>query len=78
MSLPTVTAARIYKGQQQKNNAQTNPGQLAEQDGNSAKLSWENFPNVGLSMVTFNRRHYGTVMILIIFVLDLQLRLHGV
>ena len=40
MSLPTVTAARVYKGQQGENT-----------DGNSAKLSWETMPNVGLSKV---------------------------
>jgi len=45
MSIPTVTAARIYKGQQE------NSGNL--ENGNSAQLSWENFPYVGLSK-TYN------------------------
>jgi len=53
MSLSTVTAARIYKGQQQAKENQNQKGGLAEFDGNSAKLSWESFPNVGLSM-TYN------------------------
>ena len=35
MSLTTVTGGRIYKGQR------------AGQDGASAKLSWDKFPNVG-------------------------------
>ena len=70
MSLPTVAAARIYKGQQEKNAAQANPGGLAEEDGNSAKLSWENFPNVGLSMVTFLQTTLCD-SVSIIFVLDL-------
>ena len=51
MSLPTVSAARIYKGQQQRRE-QEGGGGLADYDGNSVKLSWENFPNVGLSMVS--------------------------
>ena len=51
MSLPTVSAARIYKGQQQRRQ-QEGGGGLADYDGNSVKLSWENFPNVGLSMVS--------------------------
>ena len=51
MSLPTVSAARIYKGQQQQRE-QEGGGGLADYDGNSVKLSWENFPNVGLSMVS--------------------------
>merc|ERR1719295_2467320 len=42
MSLPTVTAARVYKGQKS--------GSL---EGSSASLSWESFPYVGLSM-TYN------------------------
>ena len=68
MSLPTVAAARIFKGQQvrpgdqeslmmafiyqsqAKKEAESKTG-LADFDGNSVKLSWENFPNVGLSMV---------------------------
>ena len=37
MSLATVTAARVYKGQQA--------------EGKSAQLSWEKLPNVGLSKV---------------------------
>ena len=40
MSLPTVTAARVYKGQKS--------GSL---EGSSASLSWESFPYVGLSKV---------------------------
>ena len=51
MSLPTVSAARIYKGQQQRRQ-QEGGGGLADYDGNSVKLTWENFPNVGLSMVS--------------------------
>ena len=51
MSLPTVSAARIYKGQQQRRQ-QEGGGGLADYDGNSVKLAWENFPNVGLSMVS--------------------------
>jgi len=39
MSLPTVAAARTYKGQKNGNDG----------DGSSAYLSWESFPNVGLS-----------------------------
>ena len=35
MSLSTVTGGRIYKGQR------------AGQDGASAKLAWDKFPNVG-------------------------------
>ena len=68
MSLPTVAAARIFKGQQvrqgdqeslmmafiyqsqAKKEAESKTG-LADFDGNSVKLSWENFPNVGLSLV---------------------------
>merc|ERR1719244_2088352 len=42
MSLPTVTAARVYKGQK--------AGSL---EGSSASLSWESFPYVGLSK-TYN------------------------
>jgi len=53
MSLSTVTAARIYKGQQQEKENQNQNGGMAEFDGNSAKLSWESFPHVGLSM-TYN------------------------
>jgi len=37
MSLPTVTAARVFKGQKERN------------DGNWAELAWEAFPHVGLS-----------------------------
>jgi len=37
MSLPTVTAARVFKGQKER------------LDGNWAELSWEAFPHVGLS-----------------------------
>ena len=51
MSLPTVTAARIYKNQQKQQNG--NEDGLAEHDGNSDKLYWEQFPNVGLSMVSY-------------------------
>ena len=40
MSLPTVTAARVYKGQQAGNS-----------EGSSAQLSWEKLPHVGLSKV---------------------------
>ena len=50
MSLPTVAAARIYKNQQKHQNE--NLDDLADFDGNSEKLSWEEFPNVGLSMVS--------------------------
>lgn len=39
MSLSTVTGGRIYKGQR------------AGQDGVSAKLSWDKFPNVGESLI---------------------------
>jgi len=52
MSLPTVAAARIFKGQQEQKEAESKTG-LADFDGNSVKLSWENFPYVGLSM-TYN------------------------
>jgi len=40
MSLPTVTAARILKGQKKSN---------SNEEGFSEALSWESFPNVGLS-----------------------------
>ena len=39
MGLPTVTAARIYKGQKMGN------------PGEETKLAWETFPNIGLSKV---------------------------
>jgi len=42
MSLPTVTAARVYKGQQAGN-----------AEGSSAQLAWEKLPYVGLSK-TYN------------------------
>ena len=41
MSLSTVTGGRIYKGQR------------AGQDGASAKLTWDKFPNVGELITTF-------------------------
>ena len=43
MSLPTVAAARVYKGQQS-----------GSPEGNSAHLSWEKLPHVGFSKVTLN------------------------
>lgn len=39
MSIPTVTAARIYAGQ------------LLKQDGENNQLSFDKFPYVGLSKV---------------------------
>lgn len=39
MSIPTVTAARIYKGQLQK------------EDGENNQLAFDKFPYVGLSKV---------------------------
>jgi len=42
MSLPTVTAARVYKGQQ-----------AGKAEGSSAQLAWEKLPYVGLSK-TYN------------------------
>lgn len=47
MSLPTVTAARVYKGQFLVNNTETQQGDLTE--GNSADIYWETFPNVAHS-----------------------------
>lgn len=41
MSLPTVTAARVYKGQQ-----------AGSTEGSSLQLSWEKLPYVGLSKVS--------------------------
>ena len=41
--------AFIYQSQAKKE-AESKTG-LADFDGNSVKLSWENFPNMGLSMV---------------------------
>jgi len=47
MSIPTVTAARVYKGQFLVNNSDTQQGDLTE--GNSADIYWETFPNVAHS-----------------------------
>ena len=40
MGIPTVTAARIYKGQKMGN------------PGEETKLAWETFPNLGLIKVS--------------------------
>ena len=49
---------------------------LADFDGNSVKLSWENFPDVGLSMVS--EFYKDDLQLKSTFYLsDLQLRLHG-
>lgn len=50
MSLPTVTAARIFKGQLE-----------GSEFGEEGTLFFENFPNVGVSKVTCEnfRCHYG-------------------
>ena len=66
MSLPTVTAARTYKSQQQvrrwsgyitvtvtSQQSKADGEQLADYDGSSTMLSWEEFPHVGLSKVNF-------------------------
>lgn len=44
MSLPTITASRIYKGQQ------------SGQSGEESKLSFEDFPYLGLSKVSLKDR----------------------
>lgn len=43
MSVPTIAAARIYKGQ------------LDQRTGENSKLSFENFPTTGLSKVSRDR-----------------------
>jgi len=46
MSIPTVTAARVLKGQFFSENKNRD---IAIREGNSETIHWENFPNLGLS-----------------------------
>ena len=70
MSLPTVTAARVYKNQQRALKNITSEDSMADYDGNSDRLFWEKFPHVGLSMVRIIiRRHLHFIRT----ALDLQL-----
>jgi len=46
MSIPTVSAARTFKGQHFSNSGEKS---VSPKDGTYEKIFWENFPNVGLS-----------------------------